>query len=130
MSGSSNENSCGEFFLIILLIIGYIFFGDGCGGNSSASFLKKECSYCSATGKRDCSRCYGDGKERCSTCSGVGTQHRYDYGYDNSNGGKYHYYYGQFPCKKCSQTGKVDCSNYSCEYGKEKCSYCNGDGYK
>jgi hypothetical protein len=152
MSSSTDETSCGEVFFFGLLVVAYIFFGDGCGGSDKGSFFKKECSYCSATGMRDCnycygegendcSRCYGDGKERCSDCSGSGQKYTYDYGFHVSSG-TYKHFYGYFPCKDCDQTGKVECSHYDCEdgkvecshydceEGKVKCSYCDGTGYR
>lgn len=101
---------------------------------------KSNCMTCSGTGKTNCTWCLGQGQKTCGTCNGSTKENRYDYGYNYSNGGKYEYYFGQHPCKTCNQTGRVKCTNFSCQYGKVDCStiscnngkidcsYCNHTG--
>jgi hypothetical protein len=103
---------------ILLTIITLLF--SSCSDN--------KCITCFGTGEANCTYCYGQGKQTCNECSGSGKNNRYDYGYNSSKGGQYDYHYDLFPCKKCSQTGKIECSNYSCVEGKIKCTSCNATG--
>lgn len=98
---------------------------DSCTGTG-----KVPCVTCSGTGKNKCTWCDIEGKKSCSSCFGSKNEYRYDYGYDYSQGGKYHYYLGYFPCQKCNQTGKVKCTNISCDKGKVDCTWCFGSGEK
>lgn len=143
MNESTNDQPWSWESIVFFLVIIYFVFGGGCGEDSGNSLFdtKEKCTFCYGEGERDCSTCYGkgkkdcfwcngQGKKLCTTCGGGGKHYRYDYGYDQNNGGKYHYYYAQFPCNNCSQTGRVNCTNYSCEYGEEDCNYCDGEGKK
>lgn len=95
-----------------------------CSGTS-----KVNCSYCNGQGKQNCTYCAGQGTQNCTSCAGSGKEYRYDFGYDYANGGQYHYYYDRFPCRKCGQSGRIKCSNYSCKNGKIECTnYSCDDG--
>lgn len=140
--------------LIVLGLVWYFFFSDGCGGSSSGgSIFSQECTFCSGSGKERCSTCSGTGHTNCTWCSGQGKQNCTDcsgsgkknayFPQQMENGHQYATYQGQteyvwvwgnhyadFPCKKCSKSGKIECSNLSCEGGKIKCTWCNGEGEK
>lgn len=165
MSSSADSNSNSWNIIIAILVILYIIFGNPCSGGSDDSFSnkKEECSFCygkgekncyscNGAGEKSCNQCYGQGKSTCSDCNGMGQKtayvgHLYKDGFQNVNTNGisgYHQVIGgsvTASCQKCNSSGKLKCGNYSCDYGKIKCTtcygkgkqtctYCYGEGYK
>jgi hypothetical protein len=153
-SPNKSSDTLTTVFVIICGLVYYIFFYDGCGGSSSNGggiLPAKDCTFCDGTGKDKCTSCYGEGKTNCSYCSGQGKKNcsecngmgrknryvgnQYKDGYQLINIPGFHYGYVQviggsvnITCQKCNSSGKIDCSNISCEDGKVKCTWCNGEG--
>lgn len=113
---------------------------------------KINCSKCQGTQKIDCSTCSGSGKMQCNKCYGRGTEQvqkqvqvqeqvpeqvsesyydsysrSYKYRYVTKYVYKYVYRYRTVDetCSRCYGNRKIDCSDYSCRYGKKTCNAYN-----
>jgi len=114
---------------------------------ASCNFFKSKCESCNGTGQTtclicsgtsevNCGWCFGQGKKNCPSCNRMTSKYQniyvgnlYKDGYQLINISGYSGYAQVIggiinvntQCQECNRTGKVKCSNVSCDDGKIKC---------